>query len=783
MENSFIELTQFNQNNSEKYMNFYQDFLDFSDISCINRSNFLNFKFLCKFCQKIPKIEFIKNSKIKFICECEISPREVPVNRIFEYLHNSSENNINISGILKCHMHKDEKYILYCKKCNINLCFKCSNEFFEQHDKHNQDLIAFAFDKKTKSKIKYIIQKFEEKNQCCIDNDSKIDFENEINDNNKLKLIPIKSKENSDESNIDDKENIINNTSNGKNYLTIKNETNNLNYNEEEKAEIISIINENNNEELFEEEYFYKNLIYLIIDDYINYPNFSHIETISNIEKFIILYSGDCYEINLKYEFEEKDIKNNTLELFGGTFVKNNEENFFLIINEKIMDLSRTINLSNIYYNNYELENLPFKLNVKLIEKKNKIINDLSFMFSEISTLIYSSELNNLNTTKVTKMNNLFHNCSSIKQLPNISEFDTSNVIDMSYMFYNCSLITELPDISKWDMKNVKDISHMFQNCESLSSLPDISKWDVKNIETVEEMFNNCKSLSNLPNISNWKITNEEEINNLFKGCELLELNLQKTNNSYFKIFNCLNIINKICKPFITYIFLILFFLFLISIINIYPIDSILASFNLDNANKLIFQTRELSKITNSIVIAELMNTTNIEEIKEKKEYYLNLIINSKIINYNEIKNKIKSGQNYMKKNNIIHLIISLIKTIIFILLYYAKSLKFISLNIIFFQIIALVIIIITMILCILDYFIIVSKLLDNFNFLFLKFEKIFKIIISQDIKEEIKGLNSCLKDAWIFLIISFIIAIVFGIDLKNNIEFKITLKNYKNIL
>ena len=119
--------------------------------------------------------------------------------------------------------------------------------------------------------------------------------------------------------------------------------------------------------------------------------------------------------------------------------------------------------------------------------------------------------------------------------------------------------------------------------------------------------------------ISNWKITNEEEINNLFKGCELLELNLQKTNNSYFKIFNCLNIINKICKPFITYIFLILFFLFLISIINIYPIDSILASFSLDKVNKLIFQPKELSKITNSIVIAELMNTTNIEEIKEKK--------------------------------------------------------------------------------------------------------------------------------------------------------------------
>ena len=85
-----------------------------------------------------------------------------------------------------------------------------------------------------------------------------------------------------------------------------------------------------NNEE---EEYYSLNLFSIIIDDYKNYPKYNHIETISNIEKYVSLSFDDYNEIILKYEFNKENIKYNSLELFGEIFVNNNKENCFLIIN------------------------------------------------------------------------------------------------------------------------------------------------------------------------------------------------------------------------------------------------------------------------------------------------------------------------------------------------------------------------------------------------------------------------------------------------------------------
>ena len=418
MSDSFIELAQFNQDKSEKFLNFYKNnSLELSDISSIKKSKFSqNYHFLCKFCQKIPKVRFIQNNKINFFCECEKSPREINITKIFELLFNSLEDDIDINEILKCYMHKDEKYILYCKKCNKNLCFKCVNEFIDEHGEHNQDLISFAFDKKTINEIKYIIQKFEEKENFCINNDSNIELDNETDENiNEMILIPVKNKNKLDEFDIDDSKNIINDISEEKNYFILKNRKNNFYYNEEEKAQIITMVDQNNNEELFDEEYFFTNLLLVVIDDYKNYPNFSYIETISNAEKFICLYFKDYNEINLKYVFDEKNIENDSLKLFGKKFIDNNKENFFLIINEKIMDLNKNISLSDIYDNNISKIEFPLKLDVKLIEKKYKMINDLSFMFNGISNLDSSSELNTLNTNNVIKMNYMFYNCTSIK--------------------------------------------------------------------------------------------------------------------------------------------------------------------------------------------------------------------------------------------------------------------------------------------------------------------------------------------------------------------------------
>ena len=105
------------------------------------------------------------------------------------------------------------------------------------------------------------------------------------------------------------------------------------------------------------------------------------------------------------------------LRIFGNTFVKNNKNNCYLLINGKKIDLCSEININ---------EEQKETLEIKLIETKI-----------------------------ITNMNSMFYECSSLQSLPDISKWDTKNVTDMSYMFYHCSSLGSLPDISKWDTKNV----------------------------------------------------------------------------------------------------------------------------------------------------------------------------------------------------------------------------------------------------------------------------------------------------------------------------------------
>jgi len=103
----------------------------------------------------------------------------------------------------------------------------------------------------------------------------------------------------------------------------------------------------------------------IILSDYKNYPNIEYVETILNIEKFVVFAFKDFNEINLKYEFKKENIIKDSLEFFGELFVKKNKENCFLIINDIMQDLKHYIPLSD-FLDNYNInENWQLKLDVK----------------------------------------------------------------------------------------------------------------------------------------------------------------------------------------------------------------------------------------------------------------------------------------------------------------------------------------------------------------------------------------------------------------------------------
>ena len=68
--------------------------------------------------------------------------------------------------------------------------------------------------------------------------------------------------------------------------------------------------------------------------------------------------------------------------------------------------------------------------------------------------------LNMIDTSKITDMNNMFNKYTSLQNL-DVSGWDVSNVKNMSYMFYGCKSLHT--DIRKWKIRT-NNIDNMYYN-------------------------------------------------------------------------------------------------------------------------------------------------------------------------------------------------------------------------------------------------------------------------------------------------------------------------------
>ena len=243
-------------------------------------------------------------------------------------------------------------------------------------------------------------------------------------------------------------------------------------------------------------------------------------------------------------------INNNMIEILGKVFVNNNKDNCFLLINDNFIELSRYINLEEVF-DDFDISKFE-EIEINIIERNNKKISDLSFMFYEISSSSISLDFSNFNMTNIIKLNYMFYKCSLMTDLPNILGWNSINVIDMSYMFANCSSLKSLPgDMSEWAMENVIDISYMFSNCGSLKKLPDLSKWKTSKIVNMQYLFYNCSSLSFLPDISKWNTEKVTDISYMISGCTsllkvpgVLNWDISNLNDARFLFYNCKTLLN-----------------------------------------------------------------------------------------------------------------------------------------------------------------------------------------------------------------------------------------------
>ena len=212
--------------------------------------------------------------------------------------------------------------------------------------------------------------------------------------------------------------------------------------------------------------------------------------------------SEENIDINIIY----KSNGNNTIKIFGETFVKNNKNNCKIIYKGKEYELQEYFenknnndeiiltlrifniitNMKGMFYKCNELSSFPDQLNCSNITDINESVNDSSSSFDELKNDFFNiygekEDLNPISSTlsSIKKENTLSNNTGISEILPIRNKLESLiniNVNDMSFMFYECNSLISLPDISKWNTSNVNNMSYMFSGCNSLISLPDIPK-------------------------------------------------------------------------------------------------------------------------------------------------------------------------------------------------------------------------------------------------------------------------------------------------------------------
>ena len=146
-----------------------------------------------------------------------------------------------------------------------------------------------------------------------------------------------------------------------------------------------------------------------------------------------------------------------------------------------------------------------------------KYMNEMFGQCSNLETL----DLSHFNTEKVENMSNMFNGCTKLHDL-NISSFNTENVTNMYGMFYGCSSLETL-DLSHFNTRYVRKdgMYYMFNGCSSLSSL-DVSNFTTdKNQMSLDAMFQGCSSLQTL-DLSSFDTRGANSVTDMFDGCSAL---------------------------------------------------------------------------------------------------------------------------------------------------------------------------------------------------------------------------------------------------------------------
>ena len=198
---------------------------------------------------------------------------------------------------------------------------------------------------------------------------------------------------------------------------------------------------------------------------------------------------------------------------FDGNNVIYTIENTTITANQSFEDVSLFVDANGSTNAVYLASNgLTVKASAGAVGGDTGTIDDFTFTIVDNNGLQFAinngEELDNVCTTLVTNMSDLFKNNSTFNQ--NISSWDVSSVTDMSSMFESATAFNQ--DISSWSVSNVTTMSDLFKAHHTFNQ--DISTWDVSNVTDMVGMFQYAYDFNQ--DISSWDVSNVTNMSNMF---------------------------------------------------------------------------------------------------------------------------------------------------------------------------------------------------------------------------------------------------------------------------
>ena len=141
--------------------------------------------------------------------------------------------------------------------------------------------------------------------------------------------------------------------------------------------------------------------------------------------------------------------------------------------------------------------------------------------FFHCTKLTSITGLENLNTSEVTDMRQMFYECSSLPTL-DLSSLDTRKVKTMNSMFTNDAKLASISFSNQFAGTNLEEAKELFAGCTSLTKLDLRYLVTTDKLTSTKQMFTQCSSLEYL-DISGMNTSSVTDMSYMFAGCTALK--------------------------------------------------------------------------------------------------------------------------------------------------------------------------------------------------------------------------------------------------------------------